>query len=115
MSTTRKPTTKPAAAPAIDPAMLAAIVAALQAQGASAPAQTVAMTVVAEPASSIGSYNAEGWVGKNGEFCVTVRRGRARNGITFTAQAQVDETESSLFKKLVAQCCKAAGKALGAK
>jgi hypothetical protein len=114
MSTKR--TTKPAAAaaPVVDPAMLAAIMAALQAQSA-APAQTVAMTVVAEPAASIGSYNAEGWVGKNGEFCVTVRRGRARNGITFTAQAQVDEIGSPLFVKLVAQCCKAAGKKLGAK
>jgi len=109
-----KRTTKPAAAPAVDPAMLAAIVAALQAQSA-APAQTVAMTVVAEPAASIGSFNAEGWVGKNGEFCVTVRKGRARNGITFTAQAQVDEIGSPLFTKIVAQCCKAAGKKLGAK
>jgi hypothetical protein len=106
-----------AAAPAIDPALVAAIVAAMQGQQV-APAATVATAVVAEapakPSASKGSYNAEGWDGKNGELCVTVRRGSGR-GITFLTAAQVAELESPVISGLVASVEKAAGRRLGAK
>lgn len=121
-------TKKPAApaAPAIDPAMAAAIAAAVKAALAGIVPGTVAMATAApvappvapvmeSPRVTVGSYEAEGWKGKQGEFCVTIRRGRSRNGITFTADDQVSEIGSPLFASMIAQCCKAAGKTLGGK
>ena len=104
-------------APAVDPALVAAIVAAMQGQQV-APAATVATAVVAEPpakpSAAKGSFNAEGWDGKDGALCVTVRRGSGR-GITFLTAAQVAELESPVISGLVAQVEKAAGRKLGAK
>jgi hypothetical protein len=97
--------------------MLAAVMAAMQAmQGG-----TVAMAVAAEPqplttpkpSVTIGNLTADGWLGKDGRLCVTVLRGRARHGMTFTNQAGVDELQSPVISKLVAQCEKAAGRKIG--
>ena len=104
-------------APAVDPALVAAIVAAMQGQQV-APAATVATAVVAEPpakpSAAKGSFNAEGWDGKDGALCITVRRGNGR-GITVLTAAQVAELESPVVSALVAQVEKAAGRKLGAK
>lgn len=111
---------KSAAAPAaldINAIVAAAVAQALQAANV-APAGTVATAVVAEPpakpSASKGSFNAEGWDGKDGALCVTVRRGNGR-GITFLTAAQVAELESPVVSALVAQVEKAAGRKLGAK
>ena len=104
-------------ATAVDPALVAASFAAMQGQKV-APAATVATAVVAEPpakpSAAKGSYNAEGWDGKDGALCVTVRRGNGR-GITFLTAAQVAELESPVITGLVASVEKAAGRKLGAK
>jgi hypothetical protein len=110
---------KSAAAPALDiNAIVAAAVAQALASANVAPAGTVATAVVAEPpakpSASKGSYNAEGWDGKGGELCITVRRGSGR-GITFLTAAQVAELESPVISGLVASVEKAAGRKLGAK
>jgi hypothetical protein len=124
MPRSKKPAAAPTA-PAIDPAMAAAIAAAVKAALAGIAPGTVALATAApaappapvmeSPRVTVGNYEAEGWKGKQGEFCVTIRRGRSRNGITFTADDQVAETGSPLFTSMVAQCCKAAGKKLGGK
>ena len=116
------PRAKKSAAAAGAPLDINAIVAAAVAQALAsanvAPAGTVATAVVAEPpakpSASKGSYNAEGWDGKNGALCVTVRRGSGR-GITFLTAAQVAELESPVITGLVASVEKAAGRRLGAK
>jgi hypothetical protein len=126
MPRSKKPAAVAPVAPAIDPAMAAAIAAAVQAALAGVIPGTVAMATAApvappapvvmeSPCITVGGYEAEGWKGKRGEFCVTIRRGRQRNGITFTADDQVKEAASPLFASMIAQCCKAAGKTLGGK
>jgi hypothetical protein len=94
---------------------LAGIIPGTVAMATAAPVAPPAPVVMESPRITVGGYEAEGWKGKQGEFCVTIRRGRQRNGITFTADDQVAETGSPLFTKMVAQCCKAAGKKLGGK
>lgn len=106
-----------AAAPAaIDPAMVAAFMAFMQTQG-KAPAGAVATAVVeapAKPYAEQGSFNADGWTGRSGELCVTVRRGKGK-GITFLTQAQVEEMGSPVVSSLVARVEKIAGCKIGAK
>ncbi len=117
MAAKKKSAAPAPAAPVVDPAIIAAVIAAMQSQG-TAPAGAVAAAVVAEapakPSASKGSYNAEGWDGKGGELCITVRRGSGR-GITFLTAAQVAELESPVISGLVASVEKAAGRRLGAK
>jgi len=121
-----KPATPVVPAAAFSPeqmqAMSAMIAAALQ-QAAPPAAGTVALATVAAPAvienprAMIGNFIAEGWEGgkgpMKGKFCVTLLKGRSRNGIAFTCQADVDELGSPLVSNLVAKCEKAAGRKLG--
>jgi hypothetical protein len=135
MPRSKKPAAAPVA-PAIDPAVAAAIAAAVKAALAGivpgtvalataapaappAPKQEAAPVVMANPRVTIGSFTAEGWIGKKGNmlgrFGVTVSKGRGFGGLNLSCMDEVDELESDVISQLVEACCNAAGKKLGGK